>query len=195
MTGANGSFSMKLPPGRYEIQYGGSKGYSSIEYNNTPNGASPCASGVCYDTPTMTSPPETESPPSAWLVTVSTGRTTHVMNVYLPTVQLYSYHAQVSGARSQLDLFGYEFTATSSLTTDAPGVTFTKPIWTPDIGTWSDSRLRTTVVMGPGTRPGTFLITVHAPLGQASTTMTIYKTPGRSTYSARFGIPYNYPQA
>lgn len=189
-TSANGSFSVKVPPGRYSIEYFGNYANRFVRnvYNGQPNGAG-SGIGALYANPNGYG-----IPAATYTFIVKPGQTVHLVPTRMSTTELDSYHAHVSGARSQLDLFGLGFSAASVVTSDAPGVTFTKPIFTGYMGSWEDVRLRTTVVMGPGTQAGTYLLTVKSPTGTATTTMTIYKAPGSKVFSARFGTNFNYAQ-
>ena len=184
---ANGSFSVKVPPGRYSVSFYVPKGIRNA-YNGQPNGGGD-GLGASY-----ADPHGMPLPPTPYMFVVKPGQTVHLVPTRIFSTEISGYHAHVSGARSQLDLFGLGFSAASVVTSDAPGVTFTKPIFTGYMGSWEDLRLRTTVVMGPGTQAGTYLLTVKSPTGTATTTMTIYKAPGSKVFSARFGTNFNYAQ-
>ena len=186
-TSANGLFSVLVPPGRYSVSFYVPKGIRNT-YNGQPNGGGD-GLGASY-----ADPHGIPLPPTPYMFMVKPGQTVHLVPTRIFSTEISGYHAHVSGARSQLDLFGLGFSAASVVTSDAPGVTFTKPIFTGYMGSFSDDRLRTTVVMGPGTQAGTYLLKVQSPTGTATTTMTIYKAPGSKVFSARFGTNFNYAQ-
>jgi hypothetical protein len=185
---SSGYFSIPAPPGRYAMYFSGENPYIPNQYNGQPNGAGNW-NGATYASPTGFRPPATP-----FMFTVKAHQTVRLVTTHIFSTQLFDYHAKVSGARSQLDIFGEGFDPTSTVTTDAPGVTFTKSIFTSYQASWSDQRVRTTLVMGPGTHVGTYLLNVKSVLGTATTTMTIYQAPGSKVFSARFGIPFNYAQ-
>jgi hypothetical protein len=185
---SSGYFSVAVPPGRYSLYFSEEGDYVSNYYNGQSNGA---GSGWGRD---LSNPSGFVPPPTPYMFVVKPHQTTRLVTTRILSTQIYDYHANISGARSQLDLFGSGFDPTSTVTTDAPGITFTKSIFTSYLGSWVDQRVRTTLVMGPGTHVGTYLLNVKSILGTTSTTMTIFKAPGSKVFSARFGVPFNYAQ-
>lgn len=185
----SGYFSFPVPPGRYSLRFAGNFDFvGSTFYNGLSNGGSnPMLSAYASPSgsPVPTNPP---------MFAVKPRQTVRLVTTRIASTQIWSYHAAIRGARSQLDLFGFGFDPSSVVTTDAPGVTFTKAIFTGYMGSWSDQRIRATLVMGPGTQAGTYLLDVKSLLGTAATTMTIYKAPGSKVFSARFGVNFNYAQ-
>ena len=186
---SDGSFSFTAPPGRYSISISSFNAFAPNSYNGQPNGGG-------SELGLLTSSPNGfHVPPKPFVFTVRAGETTHLVTTRLFPTQVYSYHGLVSGPRSELDLFGL-FEPGTKIASNAPGVSFTAPTFVDrTVPLFNDMRLHTTVIVGPGARAGTYLLSVKSPYDATSTTMTLYKAPGSKDFFARFGVPYNFAQA
>ena len=125
--------------------------------------------------------------------TITAGQTFHVITTAMWTTDIGAYRGQpIEGRSTSLALYGDGFSMSSTVTTNAPGVTVGKIVTFAKSNPISLSPVLTTnLVISKRARPGTYLIEVTTPsFGVASAPLTLSYLPGTTVLSAALGVDH-----